>query len=300
MGIPLIPPALAGAYGLALGNIAGRHFWRNWMDPRGHNQLENYNHVRGRASRNSAPSRGDITTSTSTSTAQTMKRGRSYTTTKRRRGKGRRNIRRRIRKISNMWPRFRLVQFRVVSLLNQSVTSAQTTTTVHNLRANAIDDPHGGLSQNLPLGLDQWAGMYKKYVVVKSTHYAKIHNVTSTGSVVFGITLRRPNESDNLSSPEYYQELPMTRSKILSPDMDHAAVGITYRAKPYWGVRKFMDHDDLHATLSTTPTAPSKDARVQVWHADTATGENYTIEGYITSVYTCLLFDPVTPSRSAI
>lgn len=218
----------------------------------------------------------------------------------RRSKKGRRRYRRRrIRRISSMWPRFKLVKFRVVTTFGSS-PGAGAGTTIHNYKANSLDDPHGGAGSNLPLGLDQWSAMYKKYVVVKSTHYAKVHNTTSTGSVTFGISLRAPEESNNLASAEYYQEIPMTRSKLLSPDLDHAALGITYKAKKYWGVKKFMDHEELHGDLSTTPVSPIKMAYVQLWHADTNNTEAYTLEGWITSEYTCLLFEPVTPSRSSL
>lgn len=207
--------------------------------------------------------------------------------------------RRRNRRVTMQWPRFKLVKFKVVSAFS-TTQAAPGSTAQYLIKANDLNDPHGAISQNLPLGVDQWAAMYKKYVVVKSTHYVKIHNVSSTGSVTYGLTLRQPGESSLLASNEAYLELPMTRSKLLSPDQDHSGLGISYSAKRYWRVRKFMDHDELHASFTTTPSSPSKSAYVSFWFGDTNATDQYTIEGYATSEYTCLLFEPVTPSRSTL
>lgn len=292
MGVPLAP--LAAAYGLGLGHLAGQAWYRRQWPATG-SQLETYNHVRGSNTRSPAPYINP--SGAQTSTALTMKRARSYTRS--RKGK-KRGIRRRLRRVSLQWPRFRLVKFKVVTQMAAQSTGGTGAISQYLVSANGLADPHGSAGGNLPLGLDQWAAMYKKYVVVASNHYVKVHNLSSTGAVCFGMTLRQPNESAVPASAEAALELPMTVSKILSPDLDHAGLGCTYKAKKYWHVRKFMDHENLHGALTTTPTDPTNKAYVSVWFEDVNRTQEFTLEGYLTSEYTCLLFDPITPSRSAL
>lgn len=211
----------------------------------------------------------------------------------------RRMGRRRLRAPPIGFPRFQLVKFKVVTMVNPS-PGAGAGPSVYNLQANSLEDPHGGAGSNLPLYLDQYAAVYSKYVVVKSTTYVKVFNATSTGSVCYGLTLRAPGESDVKASIEAYNELPMTKSKLLTSQTDQNGLGMSYNAKRYWHVRKFMDSEDLHATFSTTPVAPDKKAYLQFWHNDTNNTSGYTLEAIITTVYTVLLFNRVTPTRSAV
>lgn len=218
---------------------------------------------------------------------------------RRRKTRRRRGGRRRYRRITPTWPRSKLVKFRVVSTF--ALTDANGQLVTRNIQASSLSDPHTTLGSNLPLGLDQWAAMYKKYCVVKSTHYVKAHDVTSTGAVVFGLTLRQPNESAALASAEAYLEAPNTRSKMLTPDVDHAGLGITYYAKRYWHTRTLLDHEDLHGAFSTSPSDPAKMAYVDLWTANVIGSDGTsTLEGHMTSEYTVLLFDPVTPARSSV
>lgn len=205
------------------------------------------------------------------------------------------------RRITNLWPKTQLVKFKVVTNFSQDVLAENAASAnVLTFKANSLNDPFGSTSQNLPLGLDQWAAMYKKYVVVGSTLFCKVHNVTSTGSVTFGLCLRRPDESDTLANAGFYQELPIARSKILSPDMDHAGLGVGFKAKRYWSVRKFHDAENLHATFGLSPGDPTRLAYYQFFSQDTSGGSAYTLEGWFTIEFVCLLFDPVTPARSGL
>lgn len=241
----------------------------------------------------------DEPTSTSAKTAMAT-RSRSRTMMKRRTKKrGRRMFRRRLRAPTIGFPRFQLVKFKVVTMVNPS-PGAGAGPSVYNLQANSLEDPHGGAGSNLPLYLDQYAAVYSKYVVVRSTTYVKVFNATSTGSVCYGLTLRAPGESDVKTTIEAYNELPMTKSKLLTSQMDQNGLGMSYNAKRYWHVRKFMDSEDLQATFSTTPVAPDKKAYLQFWHNDTNNTSGYTLEAIITTVYTVLLFNRITPTRSAV
>lgn len=217
----------------------------------------------------------------------------------RRWGRGRRG------RVPYTWPRSQLVKFKVVSTFQPGAQGAPGSPLQYLLMANSLSDPHGAIlgvggagTSNLPLGLDQWAAMYRKYVVVSSTHFVKIHNVSSTGAIAYGLTLRQPNEASLFTSIEEYLESPMTRSRILSTDADHSGVGIHYNAKRYWHTPKLVTKENLHGELSTAPGAPEDIAYVSLWTGDLNKTEGYTAEGLVTSIYTCLLMDPIQPSRS--
>jgi len=290
MGVPLLP--LVGAYGTALGNLAASgHLLRN-RGPTWGDQLTTWSHPSRTAYINPPAPPGNQTST------QTMKRPRSFT--RKTRGKRRRFGRRRLRRVSLQWPRMRLVKFRVVTQINLSSTGGAGNVNQTLLQANSLSDPHMTASSNLPLGLDQWAAMYSKYVVVGSKHYTRVHNLSSTGAVMYGLTCRQTSESALLSSASEYLEQPRTVSKMLSPDVDHSGLGISFSSKKHFRVRKFMDAEDLHGSFSTTPTAPARLVYVSFWAEDVNKTQEFTLEGYLTSEYTVLLFDPIQPSRSSL
>lgn len=203
------------------------------------------------------------------------------------------------RALSFMWPRFKLVKLKVVTQGTLSL-GAGNLVGQYLFNANSLNDPHTAGGANLPLGTDQLAALYKKYVVAASRHFVRVHNKTATGSIVFGLSLREPNVGTALASPEAYMELPRTRSKILSPQADHAGVGLSYGAKRFWGARKLMDYEDLHATLSTTPGDPAKMAYISFFYGDIAGTEAITLEYIMTSEFIVLCFDPIHPARSGL
>lgn len=215
-----------------------------------------------------------------------------YRRKRRIRRKGRRRTR-----VTNMWPKMKLVRFRVVS--PWSVTTGAGSIGVGAFKANGLNDPTGFAGAAYPLGLKEWAAMYKSYCVVASKCWVRAHNVSSTGSVMYGLTLL--NNATSLTSYSHYLELPITRGKMLSPDVDHSALGLSFGAKRFYKVKKFMDADELHGTMTATPTAtdPTDLAYYHLWVQDTyAPTEVCTLEGTVTLEYTCLLFDSTTPSRS--
>lgn len=197
-----------------------------------------------------------------------------------------------------MWPRFRLVKFRCVN--SNSIADLGATGAIFPkvFKANSLNDPFGTMGSELPLGLDQWAAMYQKYVVVASKFLVQFHNQSSTGALAVGCNLK--NDNTTLSQMDHYRELPMVRSKILSPDVDHSGLGMSFRSKKYYRVNKFKDAENLHASFSTTPGDPTDIAYYHFWVQDLNKADSFNLEYVATIEYVVLLFDPVTPSRSAL
>lgn len=208
----------------------------------------------------------------------------------------RRRYKKKIPRAVSLWPRTKLVKFRTVT--NWSGTSGAGGIVETPLKANSLNDPTGSISANLPLGLDQWAAMYQKYVVVGSKCLVRAHAGTVTGSLIYGISLLRSNSA--LSAFDYHLEQPLVRSKMLTADVDHSGIGLTYSAKKFWKFRKFMDTEDQHASFSASPGDPTNICYYVLWYQDVGKSEAVNVEGVLTMEFSVLLFDPIIPSRSSL
>lgn len=195
-----------------------------------------------------------------------------------------------------MWPLQKLVRFRVVTPFQ--ISGAAGAITVGTLKANSLNDPTGFASAAYPLGFKEWAAMYKSYCVVGSRCLLRTHATAATGAVMYGINLL--NTATTLTSYSHYQELPMTKARMLSADLDHSGLGLSYSAKKFWKIRKFKDAEQQHGTMAVTPSAtdPTDIAYYHIWVQDTYGTDTATVEGTLTMEFVCLLFDPTTPSRS--
>lgn len=200
------------------------------------------------------------------------------------------------RRITSLWPRTRLVKFRCVT--SYAGTTGAGALVEVAFKANSLNDPFGTAGAQLPLGLDQWAAMYQRYAVVGSKCYVKAHAGTVTGAMTYGVSLLRSNSA--LSDYEYHLEQPLVRSKMLTADVDHSAVGMTYGAKRFWHFRKFMDAEEQQATFSTTPGDPTDLCYYVMWFQDVGKSEAVLMEAIVTIEYTVLLFDPIVPARSSL
>lgn len=195
-----------------------------------------------------------------------------------------------------MFPSTKLVKFRVVESIAQASGAGAIQT--FQFKLNSLNDPTGVLSASLPLGLDQWAAMYQRYVVVGTKVYLKAHAESVTGSIVYGLNIMQ--DSSALSNYKHYMEMPRTRSKLLSSDVDHSGLGVGWSLKKNEKVRKVKDAEDYHADFSTTPGDPTEIRYAHLWFQDVNSTSAATLEGVLTLEYVVLLFDPVSPARSSL
>lgn len=200
--------------------------------------------------------------------------------------------------VTTMWPGQKLVKFRAVEYFTPTGTTGAIGTVV--CKANSLNDPFGTGGVALPLGLKEWAAMYKSYCVVGSRIAIRAHSSVQTGSAMFGVTLL--NNSTALTTYEHYLELPVTRGKMQTSDIDHSSIVLGYGSKKFWKVRKFKDAEDLHGTITATPTAtdPTDIAYYHVWVQDSNQTDTATFEVVATIEFTVLLFDPTTPTCSSL
>lgn len=194
-------------------------------------------------------------------------------------------------------PKQKVVRFKLVSPMLPAA-GASTVAAYYVCKANSLNDPTGSAGAGLPHTLDQWAAFYSKYMVIGSKIKLKIHSVSQTGGAVVGITLA--NNGDTQTAYDAYMEMPHTRSRLLSSDVDVATLTNNFSAKKYFKYRNIKEHDALHGTFSTTPGDPTEQADYVVWYQDANKTENVTLEGIIEMEFICLLFDPITAARSSL
>lgn len=166
------------------------------------------------------------------------------------------------------------------------------------IQGNSCDDPFMANGTGQPLGYDQWKALYKSAYIIGSKVKFTVHN-GSAYSVIMGLTpMNIPQGTTSLANYEYYRELPATRSRLLSPDMDHGVLVSGVGTKKHLAIKNLTDEDDLKVDL-VNETAPTKQFYWHVWcqvsdQSTTTTG----VEGIVDVEYLVLLTDPIVPARS--
>lgn len=166
------------------------------------------------------------------------------------------------------------------------------------IQGNSCDDPFMSSGTGQPLGYDQWKSLYKSAYVVGSKIKMTVHN-GHTGSLIVGLTpMNIPQATSQLGSYEYYRELPGTKSRLLSPDMDHTVLVHKVGTKKHLAIKNMTDEDDLKVDL-VNETPPSK---IFYWHLWTQPTDQATttsnVEVVVDVEYLILLTDPIVPGRS--
>lgn len=197
-----------------------------------------------------------------------------------------------------MWPRQKLVKFRQVVCSSFVAPAGGGTPGTAIFKANSLNDAFGTAGNQLPLGLDQWAAMYSRYTVVGSRLNVRIHASALTGGILVGVS--QIDNSAALGSHEYYMEIPRTRSKLLTGDLDHTAIGINFSAKKKFKVNKFGTAENLQGTFSATPGDPTEVTYYHLWAQDINTADGATVEYVATLEFIVLLDESIVPSRSGL
>lgn len=169
----------------------------------------------------------------------------------------------------------------------------------HNaIQGNSIDDPFIGGGDGQPLGYDQWKALYKSAYVLGCKVKLTCHNSSSTVPIIYGITpMKIPQSTSSLNSYEYYQELPGTVSRLLSPDVDHGILVSKRSTKKFLKRKDITDNEDLKLDL-VTETPPTDIYYFHVWAQPVDQTTTGTCDMIKEVEYIVLLTDPVVPSRS--
>lgn len=292
MGVPLFP--LAAAYGLGLGHLAGQGFYNHFVSPSASNQLSTWNH----------PSR-TVSISTNgarTSTARMAKRGRSATRTVRKKRGGRRGrLNRRIPRA--LLPNSKVLRFKTVDCQSLDFSASTNVQMVAFSMMNLLD-PLAASGAQQPLGFDQISALYKRAVVIGVKIILRVHNQSNVAMMVGISPMREAQGTTALGSAEYYMEANGTKSRLLSPDMDHQLIVHKVGTRRWFGVQSLKDESALQCELST-PTAPTRDAYIHVWAQPlnvsiAPTDGTDRVEFAVTLEHLVRVWDPIIPGRSVV
>lgn len=168
---------------------------------------------------------------------------------------------------------------------------------VRSVKMFDITDPWKANGAEQPLGGDQLRQLYKKAVVVGVKIIVRMHNKGSAG-VMFGVTPMPESQADNgLTSLQHYMELPATKARLLSPEMDHAIIAHKVGTARHVGVKKLRDEDAFHCDFAGE-VGPTRDAYIHTWVQPVDQTTTNAVECVITVEFLVSLWDMVVPARS--
>ena len=190
----------------------------------------------------------------------------------------------------------KVISCKASKYLNNTCTTGNLS--MHKVNGMNVADPFVGSASVQPLGYDQWTALYDKAYVLGCKVKLTVHN-GSANSVVYGITAMKQDQgSTALSDYEYYREVSGTKSRLLSPDVDHGYISQQRSTKKHLAIKNLID-EDYEIDLSSE-SGPSNPYYFHCWcqPADKATTVT-DIEFIIDVEYIILLRDAIVPSRSA-
>lgn len=224
-------------------------------------------------------------------------RGASKAKMRRRRYRKRRSVRRR-RIPSTLTTPTKLV--RMVITFPTTLTATNAGIQTADISLFNVTDPLGALSTQQPTSLDQWGALYGKLVVVGMRLTCTYHNAGTVG-VVCGITPVPDEYSGSLSGNtwDYITEMPGTKYRFLSPEMDHTTMTAKYSAKRWMKIKDWKDNKDTIArrvdlgstgTHTWTGSGLTND-HVAVWAALHSGTTSTAVNVIVKCEYICMLWD---------
>lgn len=165
-----------------------------------------------------------------------------------------------------------------------------------------FQDPFSAFSTQQPLGFDQWKTLYNSAVVVGLKVVARIHN-RSAVAIITGITACNETQgTGTLTNSNHYQETKGTKSRLLSPDVDHLTMFHKVGTKRHIGVKNLMDEDEFHCLDLANETAPQRTSYFHLWAQpiDQTTSlidaSSNSPQVNVTAEYIILLHDQIIPT----
>lgn len=165
---------------------------------------------------------------------------------------------------------------------------------------NAVNivDPFASGSTQQPLGYDQWKSLYRTAYVLGCKVKLTVWN-NDTTALIFGITVTDKDQGTTaLTNYEYYREVPRTKSRLLSPDVDHGVITNQSSTKRVLKIKDLVDDDSLRTDLSNE-IAPSQAYYIHTWVQPLNQAATLSsVPAVIDVEYIVLLTNPVIPARS--
>jgi len=162
-------------------------------------------------------------------------------------------------------PRTKLIK---VKLVHSQTDTPSTSPSVQLVSMNALCDPFVGdlTPDRQPMGFDQWKTLYERAVVVGSKITVRVHNAGAQEPLMVGIT---PGSeilgTTNLGSFEHYMEMPGTKAKLISQDVDHCIMSHKVSLRKHFAIKNFKDNRAVLSTSLNTEALPTRQAFWHIW-----------------------------------
>lgn len=125
----------------------------------------------------------------------------------------------------------------------------------------------------------------------------RFHNKGSV-AVMVGITLQPENfPASLLTTSAHYMELPTTKTRLLSPDVDHCVLSHRCSVKKHLHLSNVKDNKDLIVDLDGE-TTPTRTAYYCFWAQPVDQATTNSVDMVVTAEFLILLTDPIIPARS--
>lgn len=188
-----------------------------------------------------------------------------------------------------------MVKLRYVT--SQSMDAPINSTAVHTFRANSLYDPDYTILGHQPMGFDQWAAFYNKYVVVSCKITCTFtHNPTGTtggGQALVGIQLAK-RSTMGTTDTNFIIEDGNTVYKSMSNKLytdTPTTVSKTYSTKNFFNVKNVTDNwTHLGATTISNPTDA---AYLHVWCGNAESSiDPFSLTALCVVEYTAIFGEP--------
>lgn len=208
----------------------------------------------------------------------------------------RRRYKRRARRIPPAIGNSKIVKFKTVDYALKTSTSGALAYWAYPIMD--LLDPTGGHGTQQPLFFDQMTGLYHKAVVLGYKITVRFHNAGTVASMV-GISPMPENQGNTgLTDYEHYMEHKGTKSKLLSPDVDHTVMWYSLNTRKFIGLKSLKDESAFHTTISGSTASPTRTPYMFVWSQPCDRTTTNSVEYVGTIEMVVRLFDPIVPTRS--
>lgn len=147
------------------------------------------------------------------------------------------------------------------------------------------------------MGVEQFKALYKKAVVVGVKVTIRLHNESSVG-IMFGVTPMPESQSTTaLTAFQHYMELPSTKARLLSPEVDHSVLTYTLGTRKYLHIRDLIGESTCINDL-VNGIGASRTSTIHFWAQPVDASTTSGVEMVITADFLVRLFDHIVPARS--
>lgn len=155
-------------------------------------------------------------------------------------------------------------------------------------RCNSIYDPDQSSIGHQPLGHDQWAAFYQRYVVTKATITAtfKTQQDGVNGTNVGICTIA--NVGETITSPDSFMESNRTSYAYVSPQVGVTSVSKTFYPNHFFGNDNIIDDDSKGAIFGSNPIDGAY-WQLKMWHPNQSNPVPHTCYVNVAITYECVL-----------